>query len=88
MFEVTKARPAEPRCGQFTCRRCGREVFRARSKKSEKLVTIDGRVGPYVLEEQADGTVLAAHYGPEDGYAYHYNEDKQCASDEEVVERL
>jgi len=76
---------AEPKHGEASCRRCGARIYKAPWKKNpQKTVTVDERSGPYVLEEQADGTLLAVWAGPSAGYAYHYNADMQCASDEDV----
>jgi len=84
MFEITKAQPTS---GAATCGRCGREIYRAPSKKNpDRTVTVDTRPGPYVLEEQDDGTILAAWKGPSAGYAYHYNSALACADDAEVEE--
>jgi hypothetical protein len=84
MFNITKPQPSS---GAATCQRCGREIYRAPSKKNpDRTVTVDARSGPYVLEEQDDGTVLAAWRGPSAGYAYHYNNSFACVSDAEVEE--
>jgi hypothetical protein len=83
-FVITKP---QPRFGHSVCKRCGRAIYRAPSKRNpDKTITTDERTGVYVLEEQPDGTVLAVWEGPSAGYAYHYNEDGMCASDEEAAE--
>jgi hypothetical protein len=83
-FQITKAQPA---LGKALCPRCGATIYRAISKKnSDKIVTVDGRTGPYNLEQQEDGTVLAVWVGPNGKYAYHYNHDFLCASDEDAEE--
>lgn len=82
-----KTRKAEPQIGEGVCRRCSAAVYRLPSKKNpEKIVTVDERIGPYVLEEQDDGSVVAVWAGPEAGYAYHYNREMTCASDEDIAD--
>ena len=75
-----------PKYGEAACPRCRRKIYRAPSKKRQKLVTVDERPGVYSLEEAEDGTIVAAWTGPGSGYAYHYNLDGLCASDEEAAE--
>jgi hypothetical protein len=85
MFKIERAQPTS---GEATCQRCGMKIYRATSKKNlDRTVTVDSRPGPYVLEEQSDGTILAAWRGPSAGYAYHYNSTTfACADDSEVKE--
>ena len=81
-FTIVKV---QPELGEGHCVRCGGTVFRARSwKNPEKIITVDHRDGPFVLEEDDSGDILAKWIGPHAGYAFHFNSDWSCATDDDV----